>query len=160
MRVWTWFSFVSLWWSQNYGAGSWSTGAALINAGLTFNQALGVSALGCILTSLVGVAAAVSQSAQSRLIPWLSLIDAAGGCSIPYRFSSLVQKYVRNVGIKDHGRVQGSHRDHLVCCTNVSHDAITSCSETSMTAERDPASTLLSCCRSRLEPSLEGLGLI
>ena len=60
MRVWTWFSFVSLWWSQNYGAGSWSTGASLINAGLTVNQALGVSALGCILTSLVGVAAAVS----------------------------------------------------------------------------------------------------
>lgn len=61
MRVWTWFSFVSLWWSQNYGAGSWSTGAALINAGLTVNQALAVSALGCVLTSLVGVAAAVSQ---------------------------------------------------------------------------------------------------
>jgi hypothetical protein len=61
MRVWTWFSFVSLWWSQNYGAGSWSTGAALINAGLTVNQALGVSALGCILTSLVGVSAAVSH---------------------------------------------------------------------------------------------------
>lgn len=60
MRVWTWFSFVSLWWSQNYGAGSWSTGAALINAGLTVNQALAVSALGCVLTSLVGVAAAVS----------------------------------------------------------------------------------------------------
>ncbi|OCF39390.1 hypothetical protein I317_06818 [Kwoniella heveanensis CBS 569] len=58
MRVWTWFSFVSLWWSQNYGAGAWSTGASLINAGLTVNQALGVSFLGCILTSLVGVAAA------------------------------------------------------------------------------------------------------
>jgi len=58
MRVWTWFSFVSLWWSQNYGAGSWSTGAALVNAGLTVKQALAVSALGCVLTSLVGVAAA------------------------------------------------------------------------------------------------------
>jgi cytosine/uracil/thiamine/allantoin permease len=104
MRVWTWFSFVSLWWSQNYGAGSWSTGAALINAGLTFNQALGVSALGCILTSLVGVAAAVSHYAIST-IPWFSLIIAASGCGIPYRFPSLVQKYVRNVGIKNHGRV-------------------------------------------------------
>ncbi|WVR06702.1 hypothetical protein IAU60_003734 [Kwoniella sp. DSM 27419] len=58
MRVWTWFSFVSLWWSQNYGAGAWSTGASLINAGLTVKQALGVSILGCFLTSLIGVAAA------------------------------------------------------------------------------------------------------
>jgi hypothetical protein len=105
MRVWTWFSFVSLWWSQNYGAGSWSTGAALINAGLTFNQALGVSALGCILTSLVGVAAAVSHLATLRHCSWFALIVSASGCGISYRFPSLVQKYVRNVGIKDHGRV-------------------------------------------------------
>jgi hypothetical protein len=159
MRVWTWFSFVSLWWSQNYGAGSWSTGAALINAGLTFNQALGVSALGCILTSLVGVAAAVSHLTTLRHCSWFSLIIVASGCGISYRFPSLVQKYVRNVGIKDHGRVQGSHCDHLVRCTNVSHGAISSCSETSMTAERDPASTLLSCCRSPLEPYSEGRGL-
>jgi len=125
MRVWTWFSFVSLWWSQNYGAGSWSTGAALINAGLTFNQALGVSALGCILTSLVGVAAAVSHSAQSRPTSWFSLIDAASGCGISYRFPSLVPKYIRNVGVKDNGRLQRSHCDHLVCCTNVSLGSIT-----------------------------------
>lgn len=120
MRVWTWFSFVSLWWSQNYGAGSWSTGAALINAGLTFNQALGVSALGCILTSLVGVAAAVSHSAMSRPNPCVSLIVAASRCGLPHRVPSMVQKYVRNVGIQDHGRIQGSHRDHLVRGTNVS----------------------------------------
>ena len=88
MRVWTWFSFVSLWWSQNYGAGSWSTGAALINAGLTVNQALGVSALGCILTSLVGVAAAVSL--HRPISTYLSLIAIASGCGVPHRFPSLV----------------------------------------------------------------------
>ncbi|WVQ82031.1 hypothetical protein IAT38_004159 [Cryptococcus sp. DSM 104549] len=55
MRVWDWFSFVSLWWGQNFSAGGWSTGASLINAGLTLSQTMGICVLGCFLTSLLGV---------------------------------------------------------------------------------------------------------
>lgn len=49
------------------------------------------------------------------------LIVSASRCGIPYRFPSLVQKHIRNVGIKDHGRIPRSHCHHLVRCTDVSH---------------------------------------
>ncbi|EIW67353.1 hypothetical protein TREMEDRAFT_33665 [Tremella mesenterica DSM 1558] len=58
MRIWDWFSFASLWWGQNFSAGGWSTGASLINVGLTLNQTMAICVAGSFLTSLCGVAMA------------------------------------------------------------------------------------------------------
>ena len=64
MRVWNWISFTSLWWGQNFSAGGWSSGAALINIGLTLNQVMAIATVGCFLTSLLGVTMAVSRAAS------------------------------------------------------------------------------------------------
>ena len=61
MRVWDWWSFTSLWWGQNFSAGGWSSGAALINVGLTLNQTMAIAVVGCFLTSVIGVVMGVSR---------------------------------------------------------------------------------------------------
>ncbi|KAK4684774.1 nucleobase:cation symporter-1, NCS1 family, partial [Tremellales sp. Uapishka_1] len=58
MRLWTWYSYVSLWWGTNYGVGAFSTGSAQLSVGLSFKTTVGAAIIGNLLVALTAVGAA------------------------------------------------------------------------------------------------------